>query len=144
MLALLSQVERFTFLPKFQVNPEATLIAQSLSRQPDLETAHGSIQNALSLVIDRIAPNAPAQPKKVQGDHGEGTDNVGATVRRDALGRLLSKISRAILCWPMKLLARNSRVVIRGTRSVNRPSMLQNKRIKIAVLVNPVNQLVLR
>ena len=66
MLALLSQVERFTFQPKFQVNPEATLIAQSLSRQPDLETAHGSIQNALSLVIDRIAPNAPAQPKKVQ------------------------------------------------------------------------------
>ena len=66
MLALLSQVERFTFQPKFQVNPEATLIAQSLSRPPDLKTTHGAVQNALSLVIDSIAPNAPAQPKQVR------------------------------------------------------------------------------
>ena len=66
MLALLSQVERFTFQPKFQVNPEATLIAQSLSRQPDIKTVHGAVQNALSLVIDRISPNAPARPKEVR------------------------------------------------------------------------------
>jgi hypothetical protein len=66
MLALLSQVERFTFLPKFQVSNNAVLIAQSLSRPPDLKTVHGSIQNALSLVIDRIAPNAPPIPKKVR------------------------------------------------------------------------------
>jgi hypothetical protein len=64
MLALLSQVERFTFQPKFQVN-EATLIAQSLSHRPDIKTVHGAVQNALLLVIDRIAPNAPARPKKV-------------------------------------------------------------------------------
>jgi hypothetical protein len=66
MLALLSQVERFTFQPKFQVNPEATLIAQALSRPPDLKTTHGVVQNALSLVIDRIAPNAPAKPKEIR------------------------------------------------------------------------------
>jgi hypothetical protein len=66
MLALLSQVERFTFHPKFQVNPEATLIAQSLSCPPDLKTVHGAVQNALSLMIDRIAPNAPAQPEHVK------------------------------------------------------------------------------
>jgi hypothetical protein len=64
MLALLSQVERFTFQPKFQVNPEATLIAQSLSRPPDFKTVAGAVQNALSLVIDRISPDAPAVPKQ--------------------------------------------------------------------------------
>jgi hypothetical protein len=53
---LLSSTETYTFKPKFQVNPEATLIAQSLSRSPDLKTVHGSIQNALSLVIDKVAP----------------------------------------------------------------------------------------
>jgi hypothetical protein len=31
-----------------------------------LKTVQGSIQNALSLVIDRIAPEAPAQPKQVR------------------------------------------------------------------------------
>ena len=62
---LLGSFEYFTYRPKFQVNPEQTLIAQSLSRSPDLKTVHGSIQNALSLVIDQIAPNAPAQPKEV-------------------------------------------------------------------------------
>ena len=66
MLALLSQVESYTFRPKFQVSPEATLIAQALSRQPDLKTIHGAVQNALSLVVDRIAPNAPPIPKKVR------------------------------------------------------------------------------
>jgi hypothetical protein len=55
MLALLSQVERFTFQPRFQVSNDAVLIAQSLSRSPDLKTTHGAVQNALSLVIDRIA-----------------------------------------------------------------------------------------
>jgi hypothetical protein len=34
MLALLSQVERLTFQPKFQVSNDAVLIAQSLSRHP--------------------------------------------------------------------------------------------------------------
>jgi len=63
---LLSSTETFTFKPKFQVNPEATLIAQALSRPPGLKTIHGSIQNALSLVIDRIAPNVPAIPKQVK------------------------------------------------------------------------------
>jgi hypothetical protein len=63
---LLSQVERFTFTPKFQVSSDAVLIAQSLSRPPDLKSIHGSIQNALSLVIDRIQPNAPARPKQVR------------------------------------------------------------------------------
>ena len=43
----------------------AVLIAQSLARQPGLKTVHGAVQNALSLVIDRIAPNAPARPKEV-------------------------------------------------------------------------------
>jgi hypothetical protein len=66
MLALLSQVERFTFQPKFQVNPQATLIAQSLSRPPDLKTTHGAVQNALSLVVDRIVPNVRATPKQVK------------------------------------------------------------------------------
>jgi hypothetical protein len=66
MLALLSQVERFTFQPNFQVGSDAVLIAQSLSRPPDLKTTHGAVQNALSLAIDRIAPNAPAQPKEVR------------------------------------------------------------------------------
>jgi hypothetical protein len=66
MLTLLSQVERFTFQPKFQVSPEATLIAQALSRPADLKTVHGAVQNALSLVIDRISPNAQAKPKEVQ------------------------------------------------------------------------------
>ena len=66
MAALLGSVEHFTFRPKFQVNPEATLIAQALSRSPDLKTVQSSIQNALSLVIDRIAPSAPAQPKQVR------------------------------------------------------------------------------
>jgi hypothetical protein len=66
MLMLLSQVERFTFAPKFQVSKDAVLIAQALSQPPDLETIHGSIQNALSLVIDRIQPNAPARPKQVR------------------------------------------------------------------------------
>lgn len=42
------------------------MIAQALSRSPDLKTVQGSIQNALSLVIDRIAPEAPAQPKQVR------------------------------------------------------------------------------
>ena len=65
MLAVISQVETVHIQPKFQVNPEATLIAQSLSRPPDLKTTHGRIQNALSLVIDRIQPNAPARPKEV-------------------------------------------------------------------------------
>jgi hypothetical protein len=66
MLTLLSQVERFTFTPKFQVSSDAVLIAQSLSRPPDLKSIHGSIQNALSLVIDRIQPNAPVRPKQVR------------------------------------------------------------------------------
>jgi hypothetical protein len=66
MHALLNSVEHFTFLPKFHVNPDATLIAQALSRPPDLKTSQGSIQNALSLVIDRIAPNTPAKPQTVQ------------------------------------------------------------------------------
>jgi hypothetical protein len=43
------------------------LIAQSLSRPPDLKTVHGSIQNALSLVIDRIAPNAPPNTEEGPG-----------------------------------------------------------------------------
>jgi hypothetical protein len=33
---LSSSTETYTFRPKFQVNPEATLIARSLARQPDL------------------------------------------------------------------------------------------------------------
>jgi hypothetical protein len=66
MHALLNSVEHFTFQPKFQVSPDATLIAQALSRPPDLKTSHGSIQNALSLVVDRISPNAPAPPKEVK------------------------------------------------------------------------------
>jgi hypothetical protein len=51
---------------ELSICPEATLIAQSLARQPDLKTIHGSIQDALSLVIDRIAPNGPAMPKQVR------------------------------------------------------------------------------
>ena len=51
MLTLLSQVERFTFEPKFQVSKDAVLIARSLSRWPDLKTTHGSVQTVLSLVI---------------------------------------------------------------------------------------------
>jgi hypothetical protein len=35
MLTLLSQVERFTFMPKFQVSSDAVLIAQSLIRPSD-------------------------------------------------------------------------------------------------------------
>ena len=66
VLALLSQVERFTFTPKFQVSSDAVLIAQSLSRRPDLKTTHGAVQNALSLVVDRIAPNVRATPKQVK------------------------------------------------------------------------------
>jgi len=66
MAALLGSVEHFTFRPRFQVNPEATLIAQALSRSPDLNTVHGSIQNALSLVVDRIQPDAPLMPKTVK------------------------------------------------------------------------------
>ena len=66
MLALLSQVERFTFQPKFQVSNDAVLIAQSLSCPPDMKKVHGRIKNALSLVIDRIQPNAPARPKEVR------------------------------------------------------------------------------
>jgi putative ABC transport system substrate-binding protein len=31
-----------------------------------MKTVHGSIQNALSLVIDRIQPNAPARPKEIR------------------------------------------------------------------------------
>jgi hypothetical protein len=49
---------------KFQVSSDAVLTAQSLSRPPDLKSIHGSIQNALSLVIDRISPNAAAQLKR--------------------------------------------------------------------------------
>jgi hypothetical protein len=63
---LLSFAEVYTFRPKFQVSPEATLIAQALSRPPDLKTVHGAIQKALSLVVDRIAPNAPPILKKVR------------------------------------------------------------------------------
>ena len=37
-----------------------------ISRSPDLKTVQGSIQNAVSLVIDRIQPNAPARPKQVR------------------------------------------------------------------------------
>jgi hypothetical protein len=75
MLALLSQVERFTFLPKFQVSNNAMLIAQSLSRPPDLKTVHGSIQNALSLVIDRIAPECAANTEEGSGCYSIGPDN---------------------------------------------------------------------
>ena len=63
MQALLSEVQHFTFQPKFLVSNDATLIGQAISRQGDLKTIHGAVQNALSLVIDRIAPNALAQPK---------------------------------------------------------------------------------
>ena len=63
---LLSSAEVYTFRPKFQVSNDAVLIAQALSRPPDLKTVHGAIQNALSLVVDRIAPNAPAMPKQVR------------------------------------------------------------------------------
>jgi len=65
MLALLSQVERFTFTPKFQVNSEAMLIAQFGA--PAGSRKHPRRRStALSLVIDRIAPDAPAQPKEVR------------------------------------------------------------------------------
>ena len=63
--ALLNSVEHYTFQPKFQVSSDAVLIGQALSRPPDLKTTHGAVQNALSLVVDRIAPNAPPVPKKV-------------------------------------------------------------------------------
>jgi hypothetical protein len=66
MLTLLSMVQRFTFTPQFQVSPDATLIAQALSRQPDLKTTHGAVQNALSLVIDRIQPGKSSKPREVR------------------------------------------------------------------------------
>jgi hypothetical protein len=36
-----------------------------------MKKTYGAVQNALSLVIDRIQPNAPAQPTKIQvvSDH---------------------------------------------------------------------------
>jgi hypothetical protein len=68
MLALFSTVQRFTFTPQFQLSPEATLIAQAMSRQPDLKTTYGAVQNALSLVIDRISPNASTSPKSYRNN----------------------------------------------------------------------------
>jgi hypothetical protein len=44
-------------------------IAEALSRPPDLKTTHGAVQNPISLVIDRISPDAPAKPKEVRVAH---------------------------------------------------------------------------
>ena len=66
MHALLNSMEHFTFRSKFQVSSDVRLIARALGRPADLKTSHGAVQNALSLVIDRIAPNAPAKPKEVK------------------------------------------------------------------------------
>jgi hypothetical protein len=56
------------------ISSDATLIAQALSRQADLKTIHGAVQNALSLLIDRIAPNAPAQPKTFRSSRRGGRE----------------------------------------------------------------------
>ena len=64
MHALLNSMEHFTFRSKFQVSSDVRLIARALGRPADLKTSHGAVQNALSRVIDRIAPNARRSQKK--------------------------------------------------------------------------------
>ena len=63
MAALLGSVKDFTYRPKFQVNRRGDV--DSSITQPVTRFEEGSGQRsecALSLVIDRITPNAPAQP----------------------------------------------------------------------------------
>jgi hypothetical protein len=65
MAALLGSVKDFTYEPKFQVNWRGDVDSSITQPAPDLKTVQGSVQSALSLVIDRITPNAPAQPKEL-------------------------------------------------------------------------------
>jgi hypothetical protein len=62
---LLSSTETYTFRPKFQ-KPRGNVDRSIIGTPAGLKTVHGAVQNALSLVIDRIAPNAPARSKQVR------------------------------------------------------------------------------
>jgi hypothetical protein len=64
MATLLSSVEHFT--SGLEVNPERTLIAQLFTRQQDLKNHSRSSSKHVVLVNDRIAPDSPAQPKRVK------------------------------------------------------------------------------
>ena len=63
MHALLNSMEHFTFRTKFQVSSVVPFIARALGRPAELKPSHGAVRNAPSLVIDRIAPNAPASQR---------------------------------------------------------------------------------
>ena len=61
MRSLFSKAQQFTFQPVLQVSPEASLIAPALSRpcDPKDKTVYSAMANAFSLLVARMAPDAP-------------------------------------------------------------------------------------
>ena len=66
MLALFSEVTPFTFAPKLQLSPAASLLASALGRSWDAKdkSIYGALFNAFSLVVNRALPSRPAGPLK--------------------------------------------------------------------------------
>src|SRR5215472_5970400 len=66
VLALFSEVTPFTFAPKLQLSPAASLLASALGRSWDArdKSIYGALFNAFSLVVNRALPSRAAGPLK--------------------------------------------------------------------------------
>jgi hypothetical protein len=79
--------------------PKPKKTTDIISRSPDLKTVQGSIQNALSLVIDRIGPNAPAQPEAGSGCHTRSYTSADCHLLDCDHLRLSLSAQMATTCW---------------------------------------------